>query len=135
MKVFHGWNVGLALVALSLGALTLSVKRAPRTAVEETPSFDAPVPVEAWPTDAGVLPAVRSVLAALPAVPGQKVGGCDPDLGEAEIDGRCWMKTEVPQPCPKGKLYPHEGKCWRPIPRASRAPTSGSPRPGGVAEP
>ena len=130
----HEWNVGLAAVALMVGAASLSVatkKPRPPPAEEE---ISLPVPVEHWPADAGVTPAPQ-VLNLLPDVPGQKVGRCDPELGEVEIRGRCWMKTDLPPPCPKGKLYPYEGKCWRPIPKAARAPTSGAPRPGGVAEP
>jgi hypothetical protein len=127
----HGWNKVLVLAAVGVGVLAVSTARAPRYVAQEE-AFEAPVPVEAWPVDAGATP---PVLAVLPKVPGQKMGRCDPDLGEIELFGGCWMETKVPPPCPKGKLYTHEGKCWRPIPRAERTPTSGNRRPGGVAEP
>lgn len=130
----QGWNVVLATVAFVVGVASMSITtkkvRAPAHPAGE--ELAAPVPIEQWTADAGALH--PSTLHLLPAVPGQKVGRCDPDLGEVEIDGRCWMKTDVPPPCPKGKLYPHEGKCWRPIPKSARAPTSGAPRPGGVAD-
>lgn len=135
MRMRHEWNVGLVAVALLVGAASLSVAtKRPRAEPPVAEELSLPVPVEHWPADAGATP-VHGPLGLLPEVPGQKVGRCDPDLGEVELQGRCWMKTDVPPPCPKGKLYPHEGKCWRPIPKTARAPTSGGRSPGGVADP
>lgn len=131
----HGWNRGLAAGALVVAALVLSaVPRRVLPPVSEP--LEAPVRMdEGWTADAGALPVLKAVLSRIPP-PGemQKKGGCDPDLGEAELNGGCWMKTDVPTPCPRGKLWEHEGKCWRPIPKVVRAPTSGGGRAGGVAE-
>lgn len=103
----------------------------PPVQVEELP----PVQLQQWMTaDAGAFVS-RLVVGKLKPHPGQKTGDCDPDLGEQERDGACWMKTDVPPPCPKGKLQEDDGKCWRPIPKTARKPTSGEPRSGGVADP
>jgi hypothetical protein len=93
------------------------------------------VPLQAW---ASSIPSARvlatSVLTKLPSpLPNQKTSKCDDELGEEEIAGGCWMVTDKKPPCPPGKLWEHEGRCWRPIPYSARPPTTGEPRSGNVA--
>lgn len=93
------------------------------------------LPLQEWATDAG-LPMLTSIIipgTLPPPLPAQKTGGCDVEAGEQEIRGGCWTPIEgkIP-PCPK-KLWPYDGKCWRPIPRTARPPTTGNPRTGAVA--
>jgi hypothetical protein len=82
----------------------------------------------AWAALRGVLP---------PPDPRQKRAPCDPEVGEEDIGGVCWIRLAV-EKCPAGKAFPHNGKCyWRalrpePLPRE---PTSGDGRPLGVADP
>lgn len=121
--------------ATGVGGLVVAVRGAPPAAAAPDSRGAEPLPLEQWATaDAG--PVVRRmVLGKLKPHPGQKTEGCDPELGEQERGGACWMKTELPPPCPKGKLQEDEGKCWRPVPKTARAPQSGDPRPGTIADP
>lgn len=126
-------NAVLAALGLFVGAVALTM---PMRKAQEVPAdgITTPIPLREWTTaDAGMV--LRAVQSALPEpAPGQKTR-CEADLGEVELNGACWMKTDVPPPCPTGKLWKHEGKCWRPIPKTARTPTSGESRPIGVAEP
>lgn len=138
MLVKHRWNLFFGALAALLFGWAISLDRPRQTQAE--PSFEAPVPLEEWTADAGVVrPAIiEAVKAKLPSpAPGQKLAAqCDAELGEVAINGACWMRTDVTPPCPPKKLWEHEKICWRPIPKTARAPQSGEPlRPGGVADP
>jgi hypothetical protein len=92
--------------------------------------------MQEWTTaDAGTL--LPLVVGHLPSPgPNQKrTGRCDTEAAEVEINGGCWIKTEKAPPCTMGKLWEHEGRCWRPVAEAKPAPTTGEPRPRGVATP
>ncbi len=75
-----------------------------------------------------------------PASPMQRTPpNCDPDL-ERPLRGACWVPVDV-NPCPKGKAYVNDkgpeadGKCYARGMKAARPPTSGEPRPIGIADP
>lgn len=134
----HRWNVVLALLAIGLGSAVISWDGKRFQAPPET--LEAPVPLQEWTTDAGV--AFRGVAVALPgklpppAENQRKAGQCDRDAAQVEVNGGCWVETTTPRPCPKGKQWEHEGRCWLPVFRAARTPQSSEPRrPGGVAGP
>jgi hypothetical protein len=102
-----------------------------------------PVPSLEWTTDASVF--APSMLAsayrgALPNPgPNQKRSGeCEEDV-EVEINGGCWLATDKVPPCPAKKggwvFYAHEGKCWVPVAKAARMPSSGTPHPVSIADP
>lgn len=139
----HGGNalgVAAALVVASLGLWLVPKKAQP----PEAP-LEAPVPMQEWTADAGVLvlPAIRVVILGLPKPgPNQitKLEKCRPPAKFR--DGGCWLAIadEVP-PCdpPPGQprnLWAEDKRCWFPVAEAKPPPTSGEPRrPGGVAGP
>lgn len=133
----HQSNAALAIAALVLAAFILVALPPRRPVTAPTESFEAPVPMqESTPTaDAGALRQV--VLGRLPPPgPNQlRAGQCDPDQAQVEINGGCWLETKKPPPCPRGKLWEHEGRCWIPVAQAKPVPQSGEARPRGVAEP
>lgn len=134
MRMDHSWNKMIVATVLAVGVGIGGASISGRRPAPHTEPLDLPVRMEErWSTDAGGWP---KGIARLPS-PGetQKKRNCDAELGETEVNGGCWMKTDVPPPCPPGKLWEHEGRCWRPIPQSARLPTTGAPRPGGVAEP
>ena len=51
----------------------------------------------------------------VPAKPekGWKRPPCDGEMAEYAINGACWTETSKTPPC--GRLYEHEGKCYRPM--------------------
>lgn len=68
-----------------------------------------------------------SVLAGIPP-PGpnqRRAGDCDADRAQVEINGGCWVETKTKPPCPDGKQWEHEGRCWLPVAPAARVPTTG----------
>lgn len=96
----------------------------------------APMPMQEWTTDAGSMMVLAAVLPGrLPEPDAKQKRQCDRLLGEHELNGGCWMPTDVPPPCPEGRLWLHEDKCWRPIPKTARVPQSGEPRPVSIADP
>lgn len=97
------------------------------SAVPEVPPLD-------WTTDGGPM-ATRQVLAGFPGPgPNQKrAGHCDPERAQVEINGGCWVETKTPPPCPMGKQWEHEGRCWLPVAEAKPIPTTGEPLPVNVA--
>ena len=133
--LFSAERVKLALTSPALVLTLLALALLPGMKEWLLPARQPPPPgpspaIPAWaPADAGMLLA-RVVPGRLPP-PGEgwKTGGCDSDLGEQERNGSCWMETKVPPPCPAGKLWEDEGKCWRPIPKTARRPTSDDLRP------
>jgi hypothetical protein len=107
-------------------------------------------PLEAGPAPLPVpqVPLLSSTPAALPmlamALPGKlpppgpnqlRAGQCDPERAQVEINNGCWVRTETPPPCPKGKQWEHEGRCWLPVAEAKPVPTTGEPRTAGIADP
>lgn len=108
----------------------------------QSPGLPLPAPVPQVPLQAVSVGAVPHAFASvvqggLPSPgPNQKRSGqCDGDQAQEEINGGCWVATNKPPPCPRGKLWEHEGKCWTPVAVLPRVPTSGELRPTPVAEP
>lgn len=97
----------------------------------------SPVEPQAFTTDSGVpWRALDAVQGGIPSPgPNQKrTGQCDEERSEVEINGGCWVKTEKPRPCPPGKQWEHEGRCWLPVAHAKQLPQSGGRGAGPVAE-
>lgn len=132
---------GAVLVLLALAATPGLVGELMPRAQQEAQA-PTPLPVPQVPL-LDVSPAsVRQVLgAALPGTlprpgPNQKrAGTCDPEQAHVEIAGGCWVETKTPPPCPRGKQWEHDGRCWLPVAEAKPVPTTGEPRPLGVADP
>ena len=106
------------------------------------PALPLPAPVPQVPLQAASVGAVPHAFASVvrgglpPPGPNQKrTGQCDGDQAQEEINGGCWVATTKPPPCPRGKLWEHEGKCWTPVAVLPREPTSGEPHRVPVAEP
>jgi len=102
----------------------------------------APVPVGPQVPLLASTPAALPMLAMVspgrlpPPGPNQlRAGKCDKRAAEVEVNGGCWIQTTTAPPCPDGVQWEHEGRCWRPVAPAARAPTTGEPRTGPVAEP
>lgn len=96
-----------------------------------------PLPVpELGYTPGGGRPDVYQVSGVMPEPgPNQKrAGACDPERSEVAIRGGCWVKTETPPPCPSGKQWEYEGRCWLPVAPAARMPSSGGSLPVTIAE-
>jgi hypothetical protein len=127
----HTPNAVQALIAVFIfGAALVAVSQKPPKARVE-PSLEAPVPLQKWTTaDAGTL-----VLGAIPSPGPNQKRKCDPDRAEQEINGGCWVETTTPPPCPRGKQWEHEGRCWLPVAEAKPVPTSGGSSSPGVADP
>jgi len=126
-------------VVLGLVAMTLIILFVPTPSPKAPPPspLEAPVPLQEWTTaDAGAMMA-RVVPGRLPTPgPNQlRAGQCDPERSEKEVNGGCWVKTEKPPPCPRGKQWEHEGACWLPVAQAKPVPTSGGGEAKGVANP
>lgn len=95
------------------------------------------VPLQEATTDAlpGLAAALRSIPATLPDPgPNQKrAGQCDPEQAQVELNGGCWVQTNTPPPCPRGKQWEHARACWLPVAYARPLPTTGELHPGNVA--
>lgn len=135
----HRTNAILSACAILLGALGFWV--APHKRPAPDPVLDvvleAPMPLEEWTVDAGIVrkQTQQALLGKLPSpLPNQKTKDCDPELGEQERRGGCWMRTDVPPPCPKDKQWEEDGFCFRPIPRMAKTPTSGGGQVPAIAE-
>lgn len=124
--VLGGAGVLLAVVAF----LTVPTRKEPSHHAQRPP-------LAAWSSTQGIQGmAMEAIQGALPdPLPGQKTKRCDPQLGEVERNGGCWMLTMVPTPCPEGKLWEDGGRCWRPIPVTKQEPTTGDPRTAPLAGP
>jgi hypothetical protein len=57
--------------------------------------------------------------------PNQKTPPCDPEMGEVPINGACYAEMAKRPPC--GKLREHDGRCYRPIAKQERPPSSLKP--------
>ena len=57
-------------------------------------------------------------------LPWQKVPPCDPDAGEVERRGACYLPIDQNPPCAR-KLVQHEGKCYRTLVKPKPQPVSG----------
>lgn len=115
----------------------------PVPSVEAVPSLQ-PTTEVGWTTDGGTpLLMLNAVLSRKLPEPGQgqvnTATACKPP--GRFVDGGCWIPVadEVPPCTPTNgehrTMWPHDGKCWLPVPRTARGPTSGEPRPGSVADP
>jgi len=133
---------GLAVRVPPVIVAVLLAGIAPVIVMKQTPP-PPPTPNPAIPQDAdeqgstvdvGAMYALASVLPGRLPNPGpnqKRAGQCIEGL-EVEINGGCWVATDKKPPCPPPRggytLYEHEGKCWMPMARAARTPTSGEPR-------
>jgi hypothetical protein len=128
--------VALAVLVPSGAWMALGDSRSP-SPVGPVPAPVPQAPLQAWTSGAMPIRALAVVAPGKlpPPLPSQKTVGCDDDLGEKALEGGCWMPTDKEPPCPKWKLWEHEGRCWRPIPKSARAPTTGEPRTHSVAAP
>lgn len=102
----------------------------------------APLPAPQVPvletTPAAAMPALAAMLPGRLPSPGpnqKRSGTCDPERAQVEINGGCWVETKTPPPCPRGKQWEHDGRCWLPVAEAKPVPTTGDPRTTGVADP
>jgi len=135
----HQANARLTIVAIIAATIAIAVfTPVPQRTTKPPPTpLEAPVPLQEWTTaDAGAW--VASALPGRLPTPGPnqlRAGQCDPDRSEKEVNGGCWVKTEKPPPCPRGKQWEHEGACWLPVAHAKPVPTSGGGEARGVAEP
>jgi hypothetical protein len=89
-------------------------------------------------TPAAALPALAAIIPGGLPTPGpnqKRSGTCDPERAQIELSGGCWVATDTPPPCPRGKQWEHEGRCWLPVAEAKPVPTSGEPHRAGVADP
>lgn len=96
------------------------------------------VPLQGWTTSATMDVATLVLAATVPDKPGpnqKRAGTCDPGRSEVAIGGGCWVKTDHPRPCPEGKQWEYQGRCWLPVAEAKPVPTTGDPRPAPVAGP
>lgn len=129
------------LVALALAAAPgLVGMLMPRSPQETT--APVPLPVPQVPvlktTPSAAMPALAAMLPGKLPSPGpnqKRSGTCDPERAQVEINGGCWVETKTPPPCPRGKQWEHEGRCWLPVADAKPVPTTGEPRPVGIADP
>jgi hypothetical protein len=101
---------------------------------EPPPVTEASIPFS-YTADGGVLLAYGLP----PPEARQRKAPCDPEVGQEEFNGHCWLPLPVKPPCPVGKAWEEGGKCYVPVLRAEKAPrppTSGAERYGsGVAGP
>lgn len=123
------------LVALIVGAPLALSGSGPSPAAPGL--LEPPVPLLEATSDAGVPGFASIVLGRLPKPgPNQKrAGQCDAGRAQQEINGGCWVKTETPTPCPEGKQWEHEGRCYLPVGPTVRPPSAGEPPPLSIADP
>lgn len=95
------------------------------------------VPLLEAAVDAGVPSFASLVMGRLPRPgPNQKrAGQCDPGRAQQEINGGCWVQTTTPTPCPEGKQWEHEGRCYLPVGPTVPPPSAGEPPPLSIADP
>lgn len=106
------------------------------------PSAPTPIPAPQVPlqesTPTGALPTLAAILPGKLPSPGpnqKRSGTCDPERAQVELSGGCWVETKTRPPCPRGKQWEHDGRCWLPVADAKPVPTTGEPRPFPVAGP
>lgn len=97
----------------------------------------APVPMQTASVLGMPLGAAAAALGGLPEPGPNQVRageeGCNLDDFEVH-NGGCWLQTSKTPPCPATQ-WEHEKRCWFPVARAARVPTSGELRPRPVADP
>lgn len=99
--------------------------------------LDPTVPLLEASIDAGV-PGFASILLGRLPKPGpnqKRAGECDPGRSQVELNGGCWVETTHPLPCPDGKQWEHEGRCYLPVGPTVRPPTTGDLPPLSIADP
>lgn len=129
-------HIPLAMVVW-LGVICASRAVAPTLEAGPVPLPVPQVPLQET-TPAGSLPVLAAALPGSLPSPGpnqKRAGKCDQERSQVELAGGCWVKTDHPLPCPRGKQWEHEGRCWLPVAEAKPVPTSGEGRPLGVADP
>lgn len=106
-----------------------------------SPAGPVPAPVPQVPLLSSTpsnLPVLAMVMPGTLPPPGPnqlRAGKCDDRGSEVAINGGCWVATDKKPPCPEGIQWEHDGRCWRPVAPAARAPTTGEPRTAPVAAP
>lgn len=126
------------LVLLALGA-PVALNSSGSVAVPQTPPspLEPAVPLLEASVDAGVPGFASIILGKLPK-PGpnqRKAGECDPGRSQVAINGGCWVETTHPLPCPEGKQWEHEGRCYLPVGPTVRPPSAGDTSPLSIADP
>ncbi len=106
-----------------IGCLTLTATTPAPISVEASDAGEVWADTEL--TDGGI-PAVGRPMPDAP-LKGQKTGACERD--EVLLRGACWMEVvRKPEADRCGtKAYEHEGKCYIPVQKAKRPPTSVMP--------
>jgi hypothetical protein len=125
--------VALVVVALSPGLALLLMPRPP-------PSLaPAMQPEEEYTSGAHLSTFAALAYGALPAPdPRQRTPPCAEDVGEEEFSGACWLRLDIQPPCPAGKTWERNRKCYTRalrVEKLPREPTSGEHRTLGVANP
>lgn len=130
----------VVLVVLALSAAPGMVGAAMALMHQEAPALPPGPMDERWTAGTGSVASLSLMVvrgALPPPDPRQKRAPCDPEVGEEEFNGVCWIRLAV-EKCNEKKAYPHNGKCyWRALRPAPlpREPTTGEPRPLGIADP
>lgn len=124
---------GFVLLALALAASPGLVSL---LAPQRTPPPTAPnAAAQEFTTDAAPSRFANVFLGELPATddPRQYRAPCESEF-YVELKGKCWIPLDI-KPCPKGRAWEHEGKCYVRALRAERTPTSGEPQRANIAGP
>lgn len=114
-----------------------SLSYAPTSSPSPTPNPARPPAIQEYTAGTDFIHVIGSAAKAkLPApYPNQKKPPCEPYL-EEDFEGFCWTYLGVKPPCPEGKAWERDGKCYQRALKAARVPSSGDPQlPGGVANP
>jgi hypothetical protein len=123
------WLATALLGAVVVAPVALHTSGAPTPEPAPPAPLGPSVPLLEASADAGVPVFARVVLGTLPSPgPNQKrAGECDAGRSQVELNGGCWVQTTHPPPCPLGKQWEHEGRCWLPVGPTVRPPSAGEP--------
>lgn len=138
-NTFRAATLFTVALMLGLGTVTVPLPHGHRQERDVPPMpLEAPVPLlESTPASLDGGAVLHMVLSSLPPPgPNQlRAGQCDPEQAQVTLNGGCWVQTQTPPPCPRGKQWEHEGHCWLPVAPAKPLPTSGGGSTQGVARP